>query len=203
MNKFIIALTTFALLSTVLTQCPANCGSCGTRDSKPYCFVCQNGMKWTPDASTCTTKFEDANCMYHSASGCLGCKAGTIMDMSNQSCAAASTPIDKCMVGSTNQNVITCSICAGFYPSSDGKMCNVPLKSDDNCVNGTLDDYSKPSCMTCKAGYVSYQGVCQSMPSSLCMYANAKGQCVQCRDGNFMKFSGVCAPNPAMETMDM
>jgi hypothetical protein len=125
------------------------------------------------------------------------------MNMNDQSCAAPSTPIENCLVGSTDQGMTTCAVCKGFYPSEDGKMCNRPLQDGDNCVNGTVDDYNQPSCMACKSGYVSYQGKCQSMPTSLCMYANAKGQCVQCRDGNFMKFSGVCAPNSSVVVEDM
>jgi hypothetical protein len=94
---------------------------------------------------------------------------------------------------------LTCNVCSGAYPSKDLTACTTPLIPGDNCVWGALDDYGKNHCMKCKSGYVSQQGVCKISFTTGCMYQNGNGQCVQCQDGYFMKFAGVCAINTGFE----
>ena len=204
------ALLLALLASTTLTACPANCGSCGTKDKQPFCFVCQGGFKW--DDGKCDEQLTQVqNCEFHSAAGCLGCKQTFFMNMNTQLCLQppAANNIANCLVGLINEDPQTkvktyqCQVCKGFYPNEKQTACDVAIKPADNCQNGTVDDYYKPSCMTCKSGYISYNGKCTRSPQDNCMYANTKGQCVQCRDGYFMKFSGVCAKaNAAQEKVE-
>ena len=208
MSRTLVTIISALLVATALTQCPQNCGSCGTKDNQAFCFVCQGGFKWQD--GKCDVQQEDPNCEFHSAAGCLGCKAGFYMDMDKQTCiaAAAGKAIANCIVGLVNQGAYQCQVCAKSYPNDKQTACSIAIKAADNCVNGTVDDYYKPSCMLCTKGFVSYNGKCVASPLDSCMYANTKGQCVQCKDGYFMKFSGVCAQKTGdqietVQTVDM
>lgn len=207
-------------------NCPTNCASCGLKDgsSDVFCFVCGYGKLW--NNGDCSQKNPDANCSFHTAAGCLGCSQGWYLNLNTQKCEQVGTPIASCYAGANSpsgkkmvsgplryrMNVpedqlyvstpqVTCNVCDGFYPSSDMSQCSGPLIPGDNCQWGTLDDYGNNHCMKCKSGFISQVGVCQSSSGSNvgCIYQNANGQCVQCTQGYYMKYTGVCAINSGVQ----
>ena len=208
--------------------CPSNCASCGLKDgsSDQFCFVCGYGKQWVNGA--CDAKLSDVNCAFHSAAGCLGCVQGWYLNMDTQKCEQVGSPIKSCYAGGSNPSgikkiggplrytksfseeqkylqtpTVTCNVCDGFYPDATLATCSGPLIPGDNCQWGALDDYGKSHCMKCKSGYVSQVGVCKQISAPGCIYTNASGQCVQCSQGYFMKYSGVCAINNSEATVSM
>lgn len=184
-NSNITLLVLLLPMVVLSSECNENCGSCGLKGEEPYCFICQNGKKWEDGA--CSTPLSDQNCLLHSAAGCLTCKEGTMMG-NDQKCIQPGNPIQFCLIGTE----YVCQICSLSYPSEDRKKCNRALIDGDHCVNGTTGPFGRPACMLCEPGWVSVEGICQSDRRGGCMYMNRRGICVQCLEGFYMRFTGVC-----------
>lgn len=185
------------LTTKINSECNNMCASCGQKDSQDFCFICENSV-WSDGACNSPTK---DNCLYHSAAGCLTCQNGYILSKDDGSCVKNdNNPIPNCAVlwqmntGTQEKPEIYygCNVCNGSAPSSDMTQCNRELP--DGCLWGGVDDMGQVTCVNCSSpGQMSILGTCGGAFASGCMIGNDKGQCIQCSQGYYMRFPGVCA----------
>lgn len=194
--KFLTKLLTLLTFSAyVMAECSLNCSSCGILDGKEYCFVC-DGATWINGVCNGAPP---ADCRFHSTAGCMTCNFGFVLNKNDNTCSpAAEHAIKGCIVQwSTTSGATTtygCNVCEGGSPQ--GAACTGPMPA--GCKYGALDAQLKPACVLCAdTTQVSINGQCVASFSAGCILANDKGQCIQCSEGYYMKFSGLCAPKPA------
>lgn len=197
MTKLSLAIfVLFIMTVSVFSVCSPKCASCGTKDSKDFCFVCQSSL-WTNGDCTGTAP---ANCLYHSASGCLSCNKGFILSRDDFTCApAGNNEIKNCIIQWSQQNqdksyTYGCNVCDNSAPSKDQKSCSQDVPK--NCLWGSIDVKQQTNCAKCASdNQLSVQGTCVGSYLAGCQISNNKSLCVQCLPGWNMTMPGVCSLN--------